>query len=55
MVIKKRRALHRNWKYYKRDAESCHSFGSCRNFIVFEKSKKEDPATGITQIVTEKN
>ena len=25
-----------------------------RNFIVFEKTKKEDPKTGITQIVTEK-
>src|SRR5204863_3033286 len=25
-----------------------------RNFIVFEKTKKEDPATGITQIITEK-
>ena len=25
-----------------------------RNFIVFEKTKKEDPKTGITQVVTEK-
>lgn len=25
-----------------------------RNFIVFEKTKKNDPATGITQVVTEK-
>jgi type I restriction enzyme R subunit len=25
-----------------------------RNFIVFEKSRKEDPKTGITQVVTEK-
>src|SRR5664279_4265601 len=25
-----------------------------RNFIVFEKTRKEDPKTGITQVVTEK-